>query len=154
MNALKKQAYSDVRTHFKPREKFQQTRFKSSHLPGVKKSFVKGEALRLLRTNSSRTNFKTRLPNQKATKKTQINNTSAEIDFDNRSAALQQKPKTRNKILPFVTKCNPAAPNVKEILLKNWYLIPNQPELNRYPSHNRRRVVQKNATSQRHARWS
>ena len=52
------QAYSDVRTHFKPTEKFQQTHFKSSHPPGVKKSFVKGEALRLFRTNSSRTNFK------------------------------------------------------------------------------------------------
>ena len=52
------------------------------------------------------------------------------MNFGNRSAALQQKPKTRNKILPFVTKYNPAAPNVKEILLKNWYLIPNQPELN------------------------
>ena len=61
---------------------------------------------------------------------TQINNTMAEINFDKRSAALQQKPKTRNKILPFVTKYNPAAPTVKEILLKNWYLIPNQPELN------------------------
>ena len=55
------------------------------------------------------------------------------MSFDNRSAALQQKPKTRKKILPFVTKYNtgnPAAPNVKEILLKNWYLIQNQPELN------------------------
>ena len=44
---------------------------------------------------------------------TQINNTLAEMNFDNRSAALQQKPKTRNKILSFVTKYNPAAPNVK-----------------------------------------
>ena len=60
----------------------------------------------------------------------QINSTMAEMNFDNRSAALQQKPKTRNKILPFVTKCNPVAPNVKEILLNNWYLTPNQPELN------------------------
>ena len=47
----------DVRTHFKPTEKFQYTLFKSSHPPGVKKGFVKGEALRLLRTNSSRANF-------------------------------------------------------------------------------------------------
>ena len=30
----------------------------------------------------------------------------------------------------FVTKYNSAAPNVKEILLKNLYLIQNQPELN------------------------
>ena len=126
----------DVRTHFKPTEKFQYTHFKSSHPPGVKKGFVKGQALRLLRTNSSRTifeeqiaNFKTRLQTR-GYQETQINSTLAEVNFDNRNAALQKKPKTRNKILPFVTKYSPAAPNVEEILLKNWFLIQNQPELN------------------------
>jgi len=44
-------------THFKPTETFQYTHFSSSHPPGVKKGFVKGEAFRLLRTNSSRTIF-------------------------------------------------------------------------------------------------
>ena len=125
-----------MRTHFKPTEKFQYTHFKSSHPPGVKKGFVKGEALILLRTNSSRTifeeqiaNFKTRLQTR-GYQETQINNILAVVNFDNRSVALQKKTKTRRKILPFVTKYNPAAPNVKEILLKNWYLIQNQPELN------------------------
>ena len=104
--------------HFKPTEKFQCTRFKSSHPPRVEKSFVKGEALRLLRTNSLRTNFeeqnfKTSLQTR-GYQETQIRDTLAEVNFDNRSAALQQKPKTRNKILPFVTKYNPAAPNVKD----------------------------------------
>ena len=65
-----------------------------------------------------------------AGQETQTNNTLTEVSFDNRSAALQEKPKTRKKILPFVTKYNAAAPNFKEILLKNWYLIQNQPELN------------------------
>ena len=46
----------DVRNHFKPSEKFQYTHFKSSHPKGVK-GFVKGEALTLQRTNSSRKNF-------------------------------------------------------------------------------------------------
>ena len=59
----------------------------------------------------------------------QINNTLTEVSFDNRSAALQQKPKTRKKIFPLVTKYNATAPNFKEILLKNSYLIQNQPEL-------------------------
>ena len=95
----------DVRIHFKPTEKFQYQHSKSSHPPGVKKSFVKGEALRLLRTNSSRTNFEEQIENFKTRlqtrgyQETQINNTLAEVNFDNRSAALQQKPKTRNKIL-------------------------------------------------------
>ena len=31
----------DVRTHFKPTEKFQYTHFKSSHPPGVKQGFIK-----------------------------------------------------------------------------------------------------------------
>ena len=41
----------DVQTHFKPTETFQYTHFSSCHPLGVKKG-VKGEALRLLRTNS------------------------------------------------------------------------------------------------------
>ena len=38
----------DIKTHFKPTETFQYTHFSSSHRSGVKKGFVKGEALRLL----------------------------------------------------------------------------------------------------------
>ena len=49
-----KESVLDLRTHFKPTETFQYTFFTSCHHPlGVKKGFVKGEALRLLRTNSS-----------------------------------------------------------------------------------------------------
>ena len=51
------QSTLDVKTHFKPTETFQYTHFSSCHPPGVKKGFVKGEALRLLRTNSSKTTF-------------------------------------------------------------------------------------------------
>ena len=47
----------DIKTHFKTTETFQYTHFSSSHPSGLKKGFVKGEALRLLRTNSSRTTF-------------------------------------------------------------------------------------------------
>ena len=43
----------DVCTHFKPMETFQYTHIISCHAPGVKKGFMKGEALRLLTTNSS-----------------------------------------------------------------------------------------------------
>ena len=49
----------DVRTHFKPTETFQYyTHFSSCYQQGVKKGFIKGEALqRLLRTNSSKIIF-------------------------------------------------------------------------------------------------
>ena len=63
-----KQTILDIRTHFKPTETFQYTHFFSCHPPGVGKGFIKGEALRPLRTNSSAksfveiiTQFKTRL---------------------------------------------------------------------------------------------
>ena len=52
-----KDSILDVRTHVKPTETFQYTHFTSPHPPGVKKGFIKGEALRLLRTNSSSHNF-------------------------------------------------------------------------------------------------
>ena len=52
-----KDSIFDIRTHFKPTETFQYTHFSSCHAPGVKKGFIKGEALRLLRTNSSKATF-------------------------------------------------------------------------------------------------
>ena len=47
----------DVRTHFEPAETFHYTHFSSCHHYGVKRWFIKGEALRLPRTNSSKTLF-------------------------------------------------------------------------------------------------
>ena len=48
----------DIRTHYKSTETFQYTYFTSCHAPGVAKGFIKGEALILLRTNSSEHTFK------------------------------------------------------------------------------------------------
>ena len=45
------------------------------------------------------------------------------FEFESRSAALKTKPKKQEKILPFATEFNPAMPNIKQILSKNWYLI-------------------------------
>lgn len=50
---LEQESILDLRTHFKPDETFQYKDFKSCHPTGVNKGFVKGDALRLLRTNSS-----------------------------------------------------------------------------------------------------
>ena len=47
----------DIKTHFKPTETFYYTHFNSCHPPGVKNDFIKGEAIRLLRTDSSKTNI-------------------------------------------------------------------------------------------------
>jgi len=52
-----KESLLDGRTHYKPTETLQYTNFNSCHPPGVTKGFIKGEALRHLRTNSSKTTF-------------------------------------------------------------------------------------------------
>ena len=51
------------------------------------------------------------------------------MNFKDRKLALQQKPKTNLRILPFVTQCQPSVPNLKQILMKNWHLIEKQPLL-------------------------
>ena len=59
------EAILDVKTHYKPTETFQYTHYSSCHPPGVKKGFIKGEAIRLLRTNSSERNFQEAMCNFK-----------------------------------------------------------------------------------------
>ena len=115
--------------HFKPTETFQYTHFSSCHPLSVKKGFVKGEALRLLRTNSVKESFEfkklqllTRLL-ERGYSKSFAEDILIEIKFPMRNTALQSKPKTSKKIIPFVTTFNPATPNLKKILIKHWHLI-------------------------------
>jgi len=102
----------------------------------VKRGFIKGEALRLFRTNSSRTTFEDSISNFKSRlaacgyDKKMIHTTLSEVHFKNRKSALQQKPKSRKQILPFVTTYHPSVHNLKNILMPNWDLIQNQPLLN------------------------
>ena len=127
----------DVQTHFKATETFQYTHFSSCHPLSVKKGFIKGETLRLLRMNpikekfeSSKRDFKFRLLERGYPQKL-VNNIQAEVDFSSRNNALKYKPKTSKNILPFVTTFNPGVPKLKEILMKNWSLITNNPNLAR-----------------------
>ena len=50
--------------------------------------------------------------------------------FEDRKLALQQKQKENKRILPFVTQYQPSVRNLKQILMKNWHLIEQQPFLN------------------------
>ena len=132
---FKRESILDVRTHFKPTESFQYTEFSSCHPPGVWKGFIKGEALRLLRTNSSEktfeentTQFKRRL-RERGYPDNLSKKILSEVNFSQRMSALQNKLKTRKRILPFVTEYRPSVPNLKNILMKKWHLIENQPVL-------------------------
>ena len=129
-----KESVLDVRTHFKPTETFQYTHFSSCHAPGVAKGFIKGEALRLLRTNSSlRTLFEENINNFKSRLRDYpddlVVKTLTEVKFTERKSALQEKQKVRHNILPFVTQYNPSVPNLKKILIRKWRIIEKQPLL-------------------------
>ena len=122
---LKKEAVLDVRTHFKPTETFQYTHYSSCHPAGVKKGFIKGEALRLLRTNSSKILFEERLKTfkqhllQRGYPQNLIQKTLSEVKFEDRKLALlQRKNKENKRILPFVTQYQPSVPNLKQILTR------------------------------------
>ena len=87
----------DTKTHYKPTETFQYTHFTSCHPLGVKRGFIKGEAIRLLRINSSKTTFDESLanfkrleargyPKQDVERSLQL----SEVNFDQRQSVLKQ----------------------------------------------------------------
>ena len=110
----------NTKTHFKPTETFQYTHFSSSHPSGVKKGFVKGEALRLLRTNSSRTTFEENIYKFKSRllargyPKHLIETLLSDAKFTERESTLQKK--SRKELLPFVTQYQPSVPDLKKAL--------------------------------------
>ena len=133
---FKEKSILDVKTHFKKTETFQYTHFTSCHPPSVKKGFVKGEALRILRTNSSKSTFEENISNFKIRlidrgyPETMIENLLSDIKFTEReSALLKHNNKEEKEILPFVTQYQPSVSTLKEVLMKNWNLIQNQPLL-------------------------
>ena len=101
----------------------------------MKKGFIKGEALRLLRTNPVKENFykykrdfEQRLFNR-GYPTALVHKILAEVHFSNRTEALRNKTKRTKEILLFVTTNNPATQNLKKILMKHWHIIQQQPRL-------------------------
>ena len=132
---FKDQSILDVKTHFKPTETFQYTHFTSCHPPSVKNGFVKGEALRILRTNSSKDTFEENISKFKRHLRDRgyprnlVEKLLSEIKFTRRGSVLKGNNKTQKDILPFVTQYRPSVSNLKQALLKKWHLIQNQPLL-------------------------
>ena len=131
----KNESILDIKTHYKPTETFQYTHFNSCHPHGVKNGFIKGEAMRLLRANSSKTTFEESLVKFKQRLRTRgypntvIERSLSEVHFADRPSALTQKKKANERILPFVTTYHPAVNNLKQTLMEQWSLIQNQPLL-------------------------
>ena len=132
---FKETSILDVRTHYKPTETFQYAHFSSCHPSGVSRGFIKGEALRLLRTNSSKITFEENIRKFKSRLHLRgypdnlVSTVLSEMKFEERKSTLQQKETTHKKILPFVTQYHPAVSDIKKILMEKWHLIQNQPLL-------------------------
>ena len=111
---FEKEYILDTRTYFKPTETFQYTHFKSCHPHKVKKSFMKGEGLRLLRRRLSKKNikrFKLRLQ-ARGYPSNLTDETLSEVKFSDRKTALKENTRVRKNLLPFVTQYNPSVPNL------------------------------------------
>ena len=106
-----KDSILDIKSHYKPTETFQFTHFASCHPPGVKYGFIKGEEIRLLRTNSSNKTFEEGLLKFKQCLKARgypenIKQRSlAGVNFASRQSVIKntQKSKGHERLLPFVT---------------------------------------------------
>ena len=88
-----------MRTHFKPTARFQYTFSTTCHPPGATKGFVKGKALRLLRTNSSIKTFEENITifkkylMERGYPQNFINNALSQVKFQERTQALLQRNK-------------------------------------------------------------
>ena len=90
-----------IRTHL-------YTHFPYCNPQGVRKGLIKGEALRLPRTNSSAKFFCENIYSFNL-----IEKITSEFKFTERKSALQKNNEVRKKILPFVTTYHPALQNLK-----------------------------------------
>ena len=85
----------------------------------LKNGFIKGEAMRLLRTNSSKTTFEETLVKFKQSLRTRgypetlIERSLSGVNFAARPSALTQKRRANERFLPFVTTYYPAVINLR-----------------------------------------
>ena len=122
---FQRESILDVQTYYKPTENIQYTNFDSCHPAGVTKGFIKGGALRLLRTNSSQSTFEENMKNFEK----RLLNRGYPTSVVEKASLKQKNRDARTRILPFVTQYHPALPNLKKLLMRKWHLIQNQPQL-------------------------
>ena len=129
---FEKESILDMRTNYKPTETFQYTNYNNCNPAAVKKDFVKGEAFRLLKTNSSKVMFEENIKNFRTCltwrgyPNSLVDKILPKVNLAERKNALTQKQKAHKKIPPFVTQFQPSLPCLKNILMDKWHLIQNQ----------------------------
>ena len=110
----------DIKTHYKPTETFQFTHFASCHPSRVKHSFIGGQAIRLLRTNSPKEvseqcllKFKQRLKARGYPKNIiEMSLSVSTLPLDNRLLRIHKSQK--------VTTYHSTVKNLKRISIKHW----------------------------------
>ena len=133
---FKKESILDMQTYFTPTETFAICTF---HLLPPSRRQERRYQRRSVKTSENQlfksyineeniTQFKRRLRGR-GYPDNLIENTLSEIKFSERMPALQNKQKTRKRVLPFVTEYCPSVPNLKNVLMSKWHLIENQPLL-------------------------
>jgi len=122
---LKNENILDLCSHLKPTETFQYTHYSYCHPPGVSKRITKDEALRLLRTNSSKMTFEENIRNFRVRSRVRgyprhlVDHILSEVKFTERESASKYRQKTQDKPLPFVTQCHPSVPHLKRLFMEN-----------------------------------
>ena len=100
---FKTESVLDAGTHLKPIETFQHIHFSTCRPTGVKRGFIKGEALRLLRTNTSKALFEESVPNfkthllERGYPENFIQTTLSEVTLKTAINPSDQKNKNKNK---------------------------------------------------------
>ena len=85
----------------------------------IQKGLIKGEALKLVRTNSSAKSFYENIYNFKKGLRARgypnnlVEKITSEVKFTERKSGLQKKSEVRKKIRPSVTSYHPALQNLK-----------------------------------------
>ena len=99
----------------------------------MKNGFVKGEALRILRTNPSKDTFEENISKFKrhlwdiGYPRNLVEKLLPEIKFTRSCSVLKGENKTQKDVLPFVRQDRPSVSNLKQALRTKWHLIQNQP---------------------------
>ena len=107
-------------SYFKPTEPFQYTHYSSCHLPGVSKGFIKGEALRLLRTSSSKKTFAENIRNfrvrlcMRGYPRHLVDHILYEVKFKERESALQHRQKTQSEATALYHTISPISASSQE----------------------------------------
>ena len=125
----------DIKTHIKDTNKQLYVQATSYHPPSTRKGIAKGEAKRYLRTNSNKDNFEEmkhklrKKLRERGYKDKTILKQLREIKFSDRHQALRRSARRNERPLTFVTRYTDKSREIRDIIMKHWKVMQQQPRL-------------------------